>query len=85
MPMEEPADKTWMFRTLLKGQALSYFEHHLMRRLEAENSDVPGNEHIELVLRDVGLENFPKHAIRVQKYYIRQHRGLYMGLNTSVQ
>jgi hypothetical protein len=40
MPMKEPADKTKMFRTLLKGQALSYFEHHLMRRLEAEDSDV---------------------------------------------
>jgi hypothetical protein len=33
MPMKEPADKIRMFRTLLKGQALSYFEHHLMRRL----------------------------------------------------
>jgi hypothetical protein len=85
MPMKEPADKTRMFRTLLKGQALSYFEHHLMRRLEAENSDVPGNEVIELVLRDVGLEYIPKHAIRVQKYYMRQSRGLYMGLKTSVQ
>jgi hypothetical protein len=40
----------------LKGQALSYFEHHLMRRLEAEESEVPDNELIELVLRDVGLE-----------------------------
>jgi hypothetical protein len=38
MPMKEPADKTRMFRTLLKGQALSYFEHHLMRRLEPENT-----------------------------------------------
>jgi hypothetical protein len=44
MPMKEPADKTRMFRTLLKGQALSYFEHHLMRRLEAEDSKVPDNE-----------------------------------------
>jgi hypothetical protein len=43
MPMKEPADKTRIFRTLLKGQALSYFEHHLMRRLEAEDSDVPDN------------------------------------------
>jgi hypothetical protein len=57
MPLKEPADKTRMFQTLLKGQALSYFEHHLMRRLEAEDSDVPDNELIELVLRDVGLEN----------------------------
>jgi hypothetical protein len=47
-----------MFRTLLKGQALSYFEHHLMRRLEAEDSDVPDNELIELVIEDVGLSTF---------------------------
>jgi hypothetical protein len=43
MPMKEPVDKTRIFRTLLKGQASSYFEHHLMRRLEAEDSDVPEN------------------------------------------
>jgi hypothetical protein len=54
MPMKEHADKTRMFRTLLKGQALSYFDHHLMRRLEAEDSDIPDNELIKLVLRDVG-------------------------------
>jgi hypothetical protein len=65
MPMKEPPDKTRMFRTLLKGQALSYFEHHLMRRLEAEDSDVPDNELIELVLRDVGLDYIPKRAIHV--------------------
>jgi hypothetical protein len=28
MPMKEPAGKTRMFRTLLKAQAMSYFEHH---------------------------------------------------------
>jgi hypothetical protein len=43
MPMKELADKTRMFWTLLKGQASFYFEHHLMRRLEAEDSDVPDN------------------------------------------
>jgi hypothetical protein len=85
MPMKEPADKTRMSRTLLKGQALPYFEHHLMRRLEAEDSDVPDNELIELVPRDVGLEYITKRAIRMQKYYMRQTRGLYMGHNTSVQ
>jgi hypothetical protein len=74
-----------MFRTLLKGQALSYFEHHLMRRLEADVSDVPDNELIELVLRDVGLEYIPKRAICVQKCYMRHHWGIYIGLNTSVQ
>jgi hypothetical protein len=39
---------------LLKGQALTYFEHHLMRRVEAKDSEVTDNELIELVLRDVG-------------------------------
>jgi hypothetical protein len=32
MPIKEPVDKTRMFRTLLKVQALSYFERYLMRR-----------------------------------------------------
>jgi hypothetical protein len=85
MPMKEPTDKTRMFRTLLKGQALYYFKHHLMRRLEAEDSEVPDNDIIELVLRDVGLEYIPKRAIRMQKYYMRQTSCLCMGLNTSVQ
>jgi hypothetical protein len=85
MPMKKLAEKTRMFRTLLKVQALSYFEHHLMRRLEAEDSNVPDNELIERVLRDVGLEYIPKPAIHVKKYYMRQERGLYIGLNTSVQ
>jgi hypothetical protein len=44
---------------------------------------VSHNELIEIVLRDVGLGYIRKLAIRVQKYYMR--RGLYMGLNTSVQ
>jgi hypothetical protein len=84
--LKEPAHKTRMFRTLLKVQALSYFEHHLMRRwVEAEDSEVPDNKLIELVLRDVGLEYIPKRAIRVKKYYIRQPMGLYMGHNTLVQ
>jgi hypothetical protein len=85
MSMKEPADKTRIFWNLLKAQALSYFEHNLMRRLEAEDSDVPDNELIELVLRDVGLEYISKRAICVQKYYMSQIRGLYMSLNTSVQ
>jgi hypothetical protein len=82
IPMKEPADKTRMFWTLLKGPALSYFEHHLMSRLEAEDSEIPDNELIELVLRVVGLEYIHKRAISMQNY---MRRGLYMGLNTSVQ
>jgi hypothetical protein len=85
MLMMEPAEKTRMFWILLKVQALSYFEHQIIRMLEAEDSEVPENEIIELVLRDVGLEYIPKRAIRVQKYYMRQPRALYMGLNTSLQ
>jgi hypothetical protein len=63
MPMKKPADKTRMFRTLLKGQALSYFEYHLRRRVETEDSEIPDNHLIELVLRDVGLEYIPNCAI----------------------
>jgi hypothetical protein len=85
MTMKQPTDKIKIFRTLLKGQALFYFEHHLMRRLEAEDSDVPDNECIELVLRDAVLEYIHKRTIREQKYYMRQIWGLYMSLNTSVQ
>jgi hypothetical protein len=69
MPMKEPADKTRMFQTLLKGQALSYFEQHLMRRLEAEDSDVPDNEFIELMLRDVDLDYIPKSHTRAKVLY----------------
>jgi hypothetical protein len=83
MPMKEPADKTRMFRTLMKDQALSCFEHHLMRRLEAEESFVHDNDIMELVLRDIGLEYIPKCAICMQKYYLMW--GLYMGLNMSVK
>jgi hypothetical protein len=85
VPMKEPADKTRMFRTFLKGQALSYFEHHLMRRLETEDSDIPDNKRIELVLRDVSLEYISNRTIRMQKYYMRQPKGSYMGLDNSVQ
>jgi hypothetical protein len=73
--MKEPAANTRMFWTLMKGQALSYFEHHLMRRLEKEDSDVPDNELIEPVLRDLGLEYIPKRSIQVQRFYMRQ--GIY--------
>jgi hypothetical protein len=85
MPMKEPADKTRMFRTLLKGQASSYFVHHLMMRLEAEDSKAPDNEIIELMLRDVFLDYIPKRVICVQKHYMSQPRGLNMCLNKSIQ
>ena len=63
MDLSESADKSKMVRTLLKGQALSHFEHHLRKRLEAEDSELPDNDLLELVLIDVGLEYIPKAAI----------------------
>jgi hypothetical protein len=35
MPLKEPDNKTRMFWIFLEGQALSHFDHHLRRRLEA--------------------------------------------------
>jgi hypothetical protein len=46
--LKDSADKTRMFWTLLKVQALCYFEHHLRRRVEAEYSEPPENDLIEL-------------------------------------
>jgi hypothetical protein len=77
MPLKKPADNSKMLRTLLKGQALSYLEHALRKRLDVDN------DLLELVIRDIGLEYIPRQAIRVQKYYMR--RGLLAGPNTSVQ
>jgi hypothetical protein len=56
----------------LKGQALSYFEHHLKKRLDAEVSDLPDNDLLKLVMRDVVLEYIPMNTIQVQKYYMRR-------------
>jgi hypothetical protein len=50
MPMKKPADNTRMLWTLLKGQNLSYFEHHLKRRLEIKDPELSDNELMELVL-----------------------------------
>jgi hypothetical protein len=61
MPLKETADKHRIFQTLLKGQAVSYFENHLKRRLESEDSELH-----RLVLRDIGLEYIPKRAMSVQ-------------------
>jgi hypothetical protein len=80
MPLKEPADKSKMFRILLKGQDLSYLENHLRKRLDAEDAKLPDNDLLELVIRDIGLEYIPRQAISVQKYYMR--RGLFMGPNT---
>ena len=83
MPIKEPAGKSMMIQTFLKAQALSYFEHHLRRRLDAEDAKFPDNDLLELVIKVIDLEYIPKQAIRMQRYYMR--RSLFMGLNTSVQ
>jgi hypothetical protein len=53
MQLKEPAVKTRIFWTLFKGQALSYFEHHLLKILEAEESELPDNKFIELLLKEL--------------------------------
>jgi hypothetical protein len=85
MSLQEPSDKTRMFRNLLKSRALIYFEHLLRRRLEAKNSELHDNELIGLVLRElyIVLVYIPKHTIHEQIYHMR--RGLHMGLHMSVQ
>lgn len=53
MPLNEPVDKTRMFKTMLKGQAFSYFEHLLKKTLEAGDLEIPDNDVLEC---DIGLE-----------------------------
>jgi hypothetical protein len=60
MSLKELVDETKMFHSLTKGQALSYFEHQLRGRLEAEDSEIPDNDLIELVIWDIGLKYIPK-------------------------
>jgi hypothetical protein len=81
MALKEPDDKTRMFRTLLKGQSLKIISGGGWRQ---KNQSSLTNHLIDLVLRYIGLEYISKHAICVQKYYMRQPRGLYMGFNMSV-
>jgi hypothetical protein len=83
MTLKETADKRKMIWTLLKGQALSYFEHHPKKILGKEDAEFPDNMLLDLVMREVGLEYIPKSAIRVQKYYMR--RGLFLKQNMRVQ
>jgi hypothetical protein len=66
MLLKEPADKSKMLRTLLKGQALSYLEHHLRKKLDAEDAELLRNDLLELLIRDIGLEYIPRQANRVQ-------------------
>jgi hypothetical protein len=52
------AEMTRIFQTLLKVKVLFYFEHHLRRRFEAGDSELPDDDLIELVIRkvDIGFE-----------------------------
>jgi hypothetical protein len=54
-PLKEPTVMIRMFCILLKGQGMSYFEHHSKERLGAGDSEFPENELIEQELRDIGL------------------------------
>jgi hypothetical protein len=56
MSLKEPTDKTRMLQPLLNGQALSYFEHHFRRRLEAEVSELPDNDFIEILFRGLYID-----------------------------
>jgi hypothetical protein len=56
VPLKVTSNKTKMFRTLLKDQALSYFEHHLRNRLGAEDSEIPYNYLQEIAIRDIGVQ-----------------------------
>jgi hypothetical protein len=56
MPLKYSTDKSTMFSTLLKSHALSFFELHLKRRLEAKDSELSYNDLIELGFRDMNLE-----------------------------
>jgi hypothetical protein len=87
IPVKDPADKNRMFYTLLKVQSLPYFEQDLMRRLEEEDSEILDNEPIELVLRDmyIGLQYIPKFDVRLEKYYLRRPRGLYIDLTKYLE
>jgi hypothetical protein len=64
--LKELADKTRMIRILLEGQAFSYPELYLSGKLVAEVSELPDNDLIEQVLRDIVLEYIPKYSIRLK-------------------
>jgi hypothetical protein len=50
--LKERVEKVRMFRYLLKLHTLSYFEHQLWRRLEAEDSQLHDSEIIKLRLEN---------------------------------
>jgi hypothetical protein len=54
--IRRPADKSKISWTLLKGQALSCFENHLKKRLDAKDVELLDNVFLELVICDVSSE-----------------------------
>jgi hypothetical protein len=85
MPLKEPSDQNKMLRTMLKGRvlSLSLFNYHLSKQCGGEDLEVFDHDLLEVVIRDVGLEYISRHAITVQKYYMR--RCLFMGPDGSVK
>jgi hypothetical protein len=57
--LKEPAGKTRMFCTLLNGQALYYFEHHLRKRFEAEDSEITDKNLIKVFILSLKLMFIP--------------------------
>jgi hypothetical protein len=48
---------------------LFHFEHHFSNRLEAEDSELPDNDMIELVLRYIGLNYIHERYRRAKELY----------------
>jgi hypothetical protein len=69
MHLKKTAEMTRIFWNLSKGQGLSYFEHLFINRLEAEDSELPDNDMIELVLRYIGLNYIHERYTRAKELY----------------
>jgi hypothetical protein len=50
MPLKGPLEKTKMHCTLLEGTALSHFEYHLRKSLDAEDVDLPDSDLCEILI-----------------------------------
>ena len=83
MPLREPGERVKMLRTLLKGLDLAQFDYHIGRRINAEDSEIPDHELLEVVIIDLGLDYISRHTIRVQQHYMRIC--LFIGPSTTVK
>jgi hypothetical protein len=50
MPLTGPLEKTKMHCTLLEGTALSHFEYHLRKSLDADDVDLPDSDLCEILI-----------------------------------